>query len=121
MRYLLYFVVLLLLVTCCVKKQDNPGNSTVPSSKPDLDKSILVIDVRTPEEYSTGHIDGAINIPVNVIENEIENHTKDKNQKILLYCRTGNRSGQALEMLKKLGYTNAENIGGYEEAKERLK
>jgi phage shock protein E len=121
MRYLLYVVVLLLLVTCCVKKQNNTGNSAVPSGKPDPAKSILVIDVRTPEEYSAEHIGGAINIPVNVIEKEIENHTRDKSQKILLYCRTGNRSGQALEILKSLGYVNVENIGGYEEAQKRLK
>ncbi len=121
MHYFLYFGACMLIMTGCVKKQDNPGTNTVPSVKSETDKSTLVIDVRTPEEYLSGHIDNAINIPVTVIEKEIKNYTTDKNQKILLYCRSGNRSGQALEVLKNLGYTNAENIGGYEEAKAYLK
>jgi phage shock protein E len=121
MRKIFYFVVCMLLITGCVKKQYNPGNSTDPSGKLESGKSTLIIDVRTPEEYSSGHIDGAINIPLNVIANEIGNYTKDKSRKIFLYCRTGSRSGQALEILKNLGYTNAENIGGYEQARARLK
>ncbi len=119
MRYFLYFGVCMLIISGCVKKQNQPdavsSNLTAPNN------SILIIDVRTPEEYSAEHIEEAVNIPVTIIEKEIGNYTKDKSRKILLYCRSGSRSGQALEILKNLGYTNAENIGGYEEAKAYLK
>ncbi len=78
------------------------------------------LDVRTGFEYQTGHIDGAINIPHDEIAEEIGSLIQDKNAKIHLYCRSGNRSGKALKVLQQMGYKNAINEGGYNEIKNRV-
>lgn len=78
------------------------------------DQDAILIDVRRPEEYAEGYLEDAINIPNECIE-DIERIVQDKNRNIYLYCRTGNRSGQSLEKLKKLGYKNVYNIGGIED------
>ncbi len=70
-----------------------------------------IVDVRTKEEYETGKILNAINIPLDKI-NEIENIEKDKNKYLFVYCRSGNRSTYAVNELNKMGYTNAYNVGG---------
>ena len=73
------------------------------------------IDVRSEQEYNEGHLQGAINIPVNKIVEEITKVTTDKSAPINLYCRSGRRSGLAMEELNKLGYKNVTNHGGYQE------
>ena len=72
----------------------------------------VILDVRTIEEYNEGHIPDAICIPNETIDNNIINQIPDKEQLILIYCRSGNRSKQAAEKLKKLGYTNLIDFGG---------
>lgn len=65
----------------------------------------LIIDVRTPEEYATKHIDEAINIPIYEIDN-FKNEITDKDKVILLYCKTSKRSRIAKEILMQNGYKN---------------
>ena len=72
----------------------------------------IILDVRTAEEYSEKHIPGAINIANESIGTEDFPELPDKEQLILVYCRSGNRSKQASEKLVKLGYTNIVEIGG---------
>lgn len=71
----------------------------------------VLLDVRTPEEYSDGHIDGGINLPLDRIS-YIEDTVKDKNTPLYVHCLSGSRSAQAVSYLKRIGYTNAKNIGG---------
>lgn len=74
--------------------------------------NFILLDVRTPEEFADGHIPGAINIPNESIgENDIA-ELPDKEQRIYVYCRSGNRSKQASAKLVNLGYTNVVEIGG---------
>ena len=74
--------------------------------------NFILLDVRTPEEFAGGHIPGAINIPNESIgENDIA-ELPDKEQRIYVYCRSGNRSKQASAKLVNLGYTNVVEIGG---------
>ena len=80
----------------------------------------IVIDVRSLEEVKTGVIQDAIHIEWTKIEEEITNLDISKDQPIYLYCRSGNRSGKALAILKKIGYTNAINAGGITEAAKKL-
>jgi phage shock protein E len=80
----------------------------------------VVIDVRTAQEYATGHIGDAINIDYTVIGQEISKANVAKDDTVILYCRTGHRSGIALETLKKLGYSKAENYGGINQARTAL-
>ena len=83
-------------------------------------KGTTVIDVRPTAQYSEGHIKDALNIPEDVIEKEIEAKFPKKDTKIILYCNTGNKSGKALEKLKKLGYTNVFNAQGVKQYKYDL-
>ncbi len=72
----------------------------------------IILDVRTPEEFSEKHIPGAINVPNESIGAEEITELPDKEQLILVYCRSGNRSKQASQKLVKLGYTNIVEFGG---------
>ena len=79
----------------------------------------VMIDVRTDEEWNAGYIEGAIHIPLSEIERDIENYEISKDEEILLYCRSGNRSGRAKVILDELGYTNTTNIGGIKSVSEQ--
>ena len=72
----------------------------------------IILDVRTIEEYNEGHIPNAICIPNETIDENVVNILPDKNQLILIYCRSGNRSKQATDKLENLGYTNLIEFGG---------
>ena len=72
----------------------------------------IILDVRTPEEFADKHITGAVNIPNETIGTEEIPELPDKDQLILVYCRSGNRSKQASEKLAALGYTNVVEFGG---------
>lgn len=72
----------------------------------------VVVDVRRSEEYEEGHIPGAILIPNETIEEEAEEKLPDKEQTILVYCRSGNRSKEASEKLADMGYKNVYEFGG---------
>ena len=72
----------------------------------------IILDVRTPEEFADKHIPGAINIPNETIGAEEIPELPDKDQLILVYCRSGNRSKQASEKLVALGYTGIVEFGG---------
>ena len=74
-------------------------------------EQVLLLDVRTEEEFITGHIPSAINIPVDDIEQRLD-EINDKKQKILVYCKSGRRSVIACEILETYGYNNLYNIGG---------
>ena len=72
----------------------------------------ILLDVRTKEEYESGYIPGAINIPLSDINENVVSSLPDKSQIILVYCISGNRSRQASDKLSRLGYTNIIEIGG---------
>ena len=78
----------------------------------DSETDYIILDVRTAAEYESGHIPGAICIPNETIGSEEIPGLPDKQQLILVYCRSGNRSRQAAEKLVKLGYTNIVEFGG---------
>ena len=74
------------------------------------------IDVRTMDEYNSGHVSEAVNIPYTEIAEGISALTGDKHASIYVYCRSGRRSGIAKETLEGLGYTQVVNVGGFNEA-----
>lgn len=82
-----------------------------------------VLDVRTAQEFSTGHVEGAMNVDVHAhdfqeqIEELASNGVIAKAQPVFLYCRSGARSGQAARTLHQIGFTEAMNIGGYQKLK----
>lgn len=76
------------------------------------EENYIILDVRTTEEFAEKHIPNAINIPNETIGSEELEVLPDKNELILVYCRSGNRSKQASEKLAALGYTNIYEFGG---------
>ena len=78
----------------------------------DTQKDYIIIDARTPEEFAEGHIENAILIPEYEIAGRAEKELPNKEQLILVYCRSGRRSKIAATELVKLGYTNVKEFGG---------
>ena len=71
----------------------------------------VLLDVRTPEEYRNGHIPGSRNIPLQTIDS-VSTVVENKDTSLYVYCQSGARSRQAAGVLKQMGYTNVNNIGG---------
>ena len=78
----------------------------------DTQQGCVILDARAPDEYETGHIPGAIVISHEEIKEKAESQLPDKNQLILVYCRSGRRSKLAAQDLADLGYTNVKEFGG---------
>ena len=78
----------------------------------DTERDYVNIDARTEEEFAEGHVENAILIPEYEIKDRAEKELPDKEQLILVYCRSGRRSKIASEELVKLGYTNVKEFGG---------
>jgi len=86
-----------------------------------LKNGALVIDVRSPGEFNSGHLPTALNLPLDEIETALPRRVPDKNQVLLLHCQSGMRSGMAKKKLNGLGYANAFNLGSYGRAESILK
>jgi phage shock protein E len=80
----------------------------------------VVIDVRTEQEFKAGHIPGALLIPHEQIGQKIAGIPVAKDDHVILYCRSGRRSGIAMETLKGMGFSHVENYGSLEQAQKRL-
>ena len=115
---LLILLAAVLLTACGQDKENNQGavymNITAEEAKQIMDSEdgYIILDVRTQEEYDAGHIPNAILIPNTEIEARAEEELTDKDQLILVYCRSGRRSKQAAEILVELGYSNIKEFGG---------
>lgn len=86
------------------------------ASKVDMNTVTGVIDVRTPAEYASGHLQGAVNIDVQAPSFATQVAKLDKNGTYVVYCKSGNRSTQAIDKMKAMGFTNLINGGGYADA-----
>ena len=79
-------------------------------------KGALVVDVRHPEQFNSGHLSQAFNMPVDEIEGMISQTVRDRDRVILVHCQFGLRSKKAKERLTRIGYTNVFDLGSYERA-----
>ena len=119
MKKLVFLLLAVMLLTACGQdKEIDQGvvyvNITAEEAKQiiDTEEGYIILDVRTQEEYDQGHIPGAILIPDTEIKAKAEDVLTDKEQMILVYCRSGRRSKLAAETLVELGYTNIKEFGG---------
>ncbi|MBQ3548353.1 MAG: rhodanese-like domain-containing protein [Oscillospiraceae bacterium] len=117
MRKLIPFLLSLLLLAGCAAPVDSEASYQQISMDEAIammeeESNYMILDVRTPEEFADKHIPGAINIPNETIGTEEIPELPDKEQLILVYCRSGNRSKQASDKLVGLGYTNIVEFGG---------
>ena len=117
-RILIPVLLLMMFLTACGQTTGESEavymNITAAEAKEIMDSETgyIILDVRTEEEYAEGHIPGAILIPDYQIEARAEEELPDKDQMLLVYCRSGRRSKIAAETLIGLGYTNIYEFGG---------
>ena len=114
-RILPIFLAALLLVGCAAPAEEityRQVNMDEAITMMEEETGYIILDVRTPAEFAEKHIPGAINIPNETISTDEIPELPDKDQLILVYCRSGNRSKQASEKLVALGYTNIVEFGG---------
>ena len=127
MKKVIYIIVLIIIIvggfTLVIENKensiDNKEESVIKYVSMDEivqimneNSNYIILDVRTMQEYNEGHIPNAICIPNETISENIINKLPNKEQLILIYCRSGNRSKQAAQKLKNLGYTNLIEFGG---------
>lgn len=116
-RYFAAFLAVLILG--CGGSSRQAGNASVETvAWQKIEAGALLIDVRTPEEYAAGHLEGAINIPYDQITRRNGELGNELDRSIVLYCRTGRRSGIAQRSLEELGFKNLFNAGSYEAMKK---
>ena len=117
MKKLIPIVLSALMLTGCA----GAGNQTNSYRQISMDEAVammkqesgyIILDVRRPDEYATGHIPNAINVPNENIGTDEISQLPNKDQLIMVYCRSGRRSKEAAEKLVKLGYTNIVEFGG---------
>ena len=90
------------------------NNITMSTINDDVSTGSLLLDVRTPEEYTDRYIEGATNLPLDDIKAG-KTPDVDKSKPLYVYCKSGNRSAQAVAILKNAGYTNVIDLGGINE------
>ena len=107
-------MLILLLIGCNGNNKSSYEQITPAEAKAlmDSEEGYIILDVRTPEEFAERHIEGAILIPDYEIGEKAESILTDKDQLILVYCRSGRRSKNAANELATLGYTNIKEFGG---------
>ena len=104
LNFIFCLLSLSIFVSCC---------SQLKEQKATVKQATIVIDVRNKVEFDSGHLENAINIPFPQFQKRLPELLKYKNQKVVLYCKSGKRSGWALHILKKNGFTDAHNVGSY--------
>jgi len=115
-RLLPFILSLMLLSACSAPSSSKDGYRQISMDEAVKmmrdEKDYIILDVRRPDEYAAGHIPGAILIPNGQISQRAEQELPDKDQLILVYCRSGRRSKEAAQKLADMGYTNIKEFGG---------
>ncbi|MBQ5662577.1 MAG: rhodanese-like domain-containing protein [Clostridia bacterium] len=118
MKKLIPILLSVLMFTGCAGTSNNQTNTYRSITMDEAvtmmaqETGYIILDVRRPDEYAAGHIPNAINVPNESIGTSEIPELPDKNQLIMVYCRSGRRSKEASEKLVKLGYTNIVEFGG---------
>lgn len=116
MKYIFSLLLTLLILSGCGSSAPKNNYQQISMKEAvsimETEDNYIILDVRTKEEYQEKHIPGAVNLPNETIGTEDIPELPAKEQLILVYCRSGNRSKQAAKKLSALGYTNIIEIGG---------
>ena len=115
-RKLATFLITSILLSSCARSDTGKGYREITTDEAMVmmneEENYVILDVRRADEFAEKHIPGAINVPNEEIADSEIPELPDKNQLILVYCRSGNRSKQAAKKLVALGYTNVVEFGG---------
>ena len=112
--------ILIFIIQCnSPKSVESKSKNPEMSIKKQIEKGAFLVDVRTPEEFAEGSVKGAVNIPLDQVESRV-NEFKGKSS-VIVFCRTGNRSEQAIEILEKNGIKNIENGINAENIEKEIK
>ena len=95
------------------------GNGTNENLATLVNDGAFLVDVRSPEEFADGNVNGSVNIPLDQVQNQLTKFKYKEN--IIVFCRSGNRSGQAKAILEQNGFTNVTNGGNWEDVHAKLK
>lgn len=114
MKYLVLVLVVLGLTMSFMNRGDSKNLVSYEELQQKLNEKnpIVLLDVRTQEEFDNGHIPGALLLPYDEIDQEAARLLPEKEKEIIIYCRSGRRSAIAKDSLEALGYTNVKDFGG---------
>ncbi len=115
MRVLVALILAAVLAGCATS--DTTGSAAKATKAPRSQPTTLILDVRTPQEFSANHLPGAINLPLAELESRISTVAPAKNQPIVVHCQSGGRSTTAKAKLDQLGYTQVRNLGSIANAR----
>lgn len=109
------------LSACGTNQESVTGEGNDSMTTQEAESNATIIDVRTPEEFAAGHVDGAMNLDFNNAEEFTDGIAKlDKTGDYVLYCRSGNRAGKAQSQMEKAGFNSVKNLGSLEQAASTL-
>ncbi|MDO5060597.1 MAG: rhodanese-like domain-containing protein [Actinomycetaceae bacterium] len=121
--FTLFAVAALALGACANAPQTGSANSapdSTASGTTQRNEAVKIIDVRTPEEFAAGHVEGAVNIDIHSPDFASQIQQLDPQGQYAVYCRSGNRSTQAAQFMTDNGFTNVTNLGALEQAAQEL-
>ena len=121
MKWIILLVTVALTLSFFVLKLRASQILSANTAREYLKQGALLVDVRTPDEYRSGHLPGSVNIPLDRVREELPRRLPDKSHPVLLHCRSGRRSALAEQQLRALGYTNVLNLGSYGQAERLLR
>jgi phage shock protein E len=110
---------LAVLATSCAREDAGPKSEIAPSelaAQISSDTAPVVLDVRTPEEFASGHIPGAVNVPLNELPGRLASLDLSPSQEIVVHCERGGRAAKAETLLRESGYTDVRDLTGHMEA-----
>jgi phage shock protein E len=110
--------ILCFLAFGCASQSSSPlgaKSDQISSINEKIRAGALLVDVRSPEEFNQGHLSGALNIPIDHLDDHLDAFGDDLDREIVVYCRSGRRAGIAVGTLEASGYDNVTNAGGYAE------
>ena len=105
---------ILFLSAACGNAQNSPIEGGTDYTE------LIIIDVRTEGEFARGSVSNAVNIPLNLLGNRLAELPSNKQEKIVVFCQSGSRSGMAKQILEDNGYTNVENAGGLRQMQAKV-